>query len=262
MDGRVLAEKAVSIETGKAAFLDVGIIDPNIRNAGVRAVVIVDPNVRTNIAPPVAPSVEVFNTETGKTALLDPGSIYSFNPQPDPAGFGMIGIADNQTARINVAYVGFHSPPSEHAAPSDFPAVGVTMQFVNGNGRVMAESRQNIEFGKAVSFDLPAGASTGGARQRLRAVVLIDPNIRNITPCIMPSVEILNNETGRTVVFYPGNLIDGASVAPPHEQANYGSRRIAGGCYKLVVTSRKFRFALTQISVSAQVHNLILIGLE
>ena len=35
-----------------------------------------------------------------------------------------------------------------------------------------------------------------------------------------------------------------------------------GGSYTLTVTSRKFRFALTQISVSAQVDNLILYGLE
>ena len=80
------------------------------------------------------------------------------------------------------------------------------MQFVSGDGRVMAETTQLVEFGKAVSFDFPAGAFPAGLRQRLRAVVIVTPDASGIVPCVMPSVEILNNDTGKTAVFYPGQL--------------------------------------------------------
>ena len=206
-DGRVVAQKVVSLEIGKAALLDYAIVDPNIRNAGVRAVVTIESNVRNNTTPVITPTVEVFNVDTGQTSVLDPGSIYSFNPQPDPPGFGFFGIARGQTARLNVAYVGFHNPPSNHNPPDDRPGpVNVTMRFVNGDGRVMAETTQLVEFGKAVSFDFPAGAFPAGLRQRLRAVVIVSPDASGIVPCIMPSVEVLNNDTGKTTVFYPGQL--------------------------------------------------------
>ena len=206
-DGRVVAQKVVSLEIGKAALLDYAIVDPNGGNAGVRAVVAAESNVRTNTTPIITPTVEVFNVDTGQTSVLDPGSIYSFNPQPDPPGFGFFGIARNQTARLNVAYVGFHNPPGDHNPPDDRPGpVNVTMRFVNGDGSVMAETTRLVEFGKAVSFDFPAGAFPAGLRQRLRAVVIASPDANGIVPCVMPSVEVLNNDTGKTAVFYPGQL--------------------------------------------------------
>lgn len=206
-NGRVVAQKIVSLAIGQPAFLDYAIGDPNVRNAGVRAVVTSESDVRNNTTPVITPTVEVFNVDTGQTSVLDPGSIYSFNPQPDPPGFGFFGIARNQTARLNVAYVGFHNPPAYHNPPDDRPSpINVTMQFINGDGNIMAESRQTVEFGKAVSFDFPAGAFPAGLRQRIRAVVIATPDANGIVPCIMPSVEVLNNDTGKTAVFYPGQL--------------------------------------------------------
>jgi hypothetical protein len=206
-DGRVVAQNIVSLGMGRPAVLDFSLIDPNIRSMKVRAAVNIERN-NSALLPAVMPSVEVFNNDTGQTGVLDPGSIYSFNPQPDPPGFGFFGIARNQTARLNVAYVGFHNPPSDHNPPDDRPApIIVTMQFVNGDGRVMAESRQMVEYGKAVSFDFPAGAFPAGMRQRLRAVVIVAPSEGGIAPCVMPSVEVLNNDTGKTAVFYPGSEI-------------------------------------------------------
>ena len=206
-DGRVVAQKVVSLEIGKAALLDYAIVDPNGGNAGVRAVVAAESNVRNNTTPVITPTVEVFNADTGQTSVLDPGSIYSFNPQPDPPGFGFFGIARNQTARLNVAYIGYHNPPGDHNPPAFVPApASVRLQFVNGDGRVMAETTQLVEFGKAVSFDFPAGAFPAGLRQRLRAVVIVTPDASGLAPCVMPSVEVLNNDTGKTAVFYPGQL--------------------------------------------------------
>jgi hypothetical protein len=65
----------------------------------------------------------------------------------------------------------------------------------------------SVEYGKAVSFDFPARVFPVGARQRLRAVVIVAPDPSGIAPCVMPSVEVLNNETGKTVMLYPGSLI-------------------------------------------------------
>ena len=206
-DGRVVAQNVVSLAVGRPALLDFSIIDPNVKSMKVRAEVNIEHN-NSALVPAVMPSVEVFNNDTGQTGVLDPGSIYSFNPQPDPPGFGFFGIARNQTARLNVAYVGFHNPPADHNPPAFQPApVNVTMQFVNGDGRVMAESRQTVEYDKSVSFDFPAGAFPAGVRQRLRAVVIVAPSDGGLAPCVMPSVEVLNNDTGKTAVFYPGSEI-------------------------------------------------------
>jgi hypothetical protein len=71
----------------------------------------------------------------------------------------------------------------------------------------MAESRQVVEYGKTVSFDYPAGAFPAGTRQRLRPVLIIAPDANGIVPCVMPSLEVINNDTGKTSVFYPGSEI-------------------------------------------------------
>lgn len=201
-DGRVVAQKIVWLAIGQPALLDYTINDPNIRTASARAVINIDGNDRV-LLPAVMPTVEVFNTNTGETTVLDPGSIYGFNPQPDPPGFGFFGITRNQTARLNVAYIGFQNSPADHNPSADRPApLNITLRFVNDNGNVMAESRQSVEYGKTVSFDFPAEA-----RQRLRPVVIVAPDASGIVPCVMPSVEVLNNGTGKTAVFYPGSLI-------------------------------------------------------
>jgi hypothetical protein len=219
-DGRVVAQNIVSLGIGRPALLDFSIVDPNIRSMKVRASVDIERN-NSALLPAVMPSVEVFNNDTGQTSAFNPGALSSFNHQTDLTGFGMFGIARNQTARLNVAYVGFHNPPADHNPPSDHNPPGdhnppddrpdpanITLQFVNGDGRVMAESRQVVEFGKAASFDFPAGAFPAGVRQRLRAVVIIAPTASGIVPCVMPSVEVLNNDTGKASVFYSGQLID------------------------------------------------------
>lgn len=213
VSGRTVAEKVFMLAIGKAALLDYTIADSNISRTSVRGVVHSDRN-DSALLPAVMPTIEVFNNDSGQTTVLDPGSIYSFNPQPDPPGFGFFGIARNQTARFNVAYVGFHNPPSnhnppgDHNPPDDLPnPLNITIQFVNGDGRVMAESRQTVEYGKTVSFDFPAGALPAGIRQRLRPVVIVTPDANGIVPCVMPSLEVINNDSGKTSVFYPGSLI-------------------------------------------------------
>jgi hypothetical protein len=219
-DGRVVAQNIVSLAIGRPALLDFTPTDPNVGSIKVRAAVNIERN-NSALLPAVMPSVEVFNNDTGRTSAFNPGALSSFNHQTDLTGFGMFGIARNQTARLNVAYIGFHNPPADHNPPSDHNPPGdhnppddrpapanITLQFVNGDGRVMAESRQVVEFGKAVSFDFPAGAFPAGVRQRLRAVVIIAPTESGLAPCVMPSVEVLNNDTGKAAVFYSGPLVD------------------------------------------------------
>lgn len=204
--GQIVAQKVFLLEIGKAALLDYTITDTSSNRTSVRGVVHFDGN-DSALLPAVMPTVEVFNNDSGQTTVLDPGSIYSFNPQPDPPGFGFFGLARNQTARLNVAYIGYHNPPAFHNPPSNMPgAANVTIQFVNGDNRVMAESRQTVEYGQTVSFDYPAGALPAGLRQRLRPVVIVTPDPSGIAPCVMPSLEIINNDTGKTSVLYAGSL--------------------------------------------------------
>src|SRR2546422_10941571 len=43
-------------------------------------------------------------------AVLDRNRASAFNPQPDPPAFGMVGITNEQTARVNVVDVGEVQP--------------------------------------------------------------------------------------------------------------------------------------------------------
>ena|SRR5688572_6276785 len=83
-EGNVLARRAMVIEGGKSASLELDgatIDDPNIR-PGVRA------SVRTSCpSDSMIGTMEVFDSATGQgNLILHPAIIKGFNPQPDPPG--------------------------------------------------------------------------------------------------------------------------------------------------------------------------------
>jgi hypothetical protein len=131
-----------------------------------------------------------------------------FNPQPDPPGFGMFGITRGQTARLHVAIVGVdeHNPPADHNPPSGRPGPWhVTLSFYNGDGRLLAQSSESVELGRAASLDFVAPAMPLGARMRIRAALSVDRDANGIVPCVKPAVEVLNNDTGRSAFIYEGS---------------------------------------------------------
>ena len=127
----------------------------------------------------------------------------AFNPQPDPPGFGMVGIAEGQTARLNVVNLGNADP----LHPPD--PCRVELQFFDADGNAIAGSRARVRPGQAVSLDyvasfVPADIATGAvvaARAEIRPAVNTDTGL--LPPQCRATVEIFDNSTGRTGVFIP-----------------------------------------------------------
>jgi hypothetical protein len=113
-------------------------------------------------------------------ALLDRGRVSAFNPQPDPPAFGMIGITNEQTARLNVVNVGEVQPGR----------VQVELMFLDGQGNVLRRSTETLMPGRATFLDLDGATlprdsgppSAGGNRTQIRAKIRLveDPNLTPI----------------------------------------------------------------------------------
>jgi hypothetical protein len=127
----------------------------------------------------------------------------AFNPQPDPPGFGMVGIAEGQTARLNVVNLGNADPQS----PPD--PCRVELQFFDADGNPIAGSRVRVKPGQAASLDyvatfVPTNVVTDAvtpARAEIRPAVNTDTGL--LAPQCRATVEIFDNSTGRTAVFIP-----------------------------------------------------------
>jgi len=130
-------------------------------------------------------------------------SAQAFNPQPDPPGFGMIGIVRGQTARLNVVI--------DNPNTIDNPNILVALSFVDDMGIVLVESRVHLTPGRAQHLDYSSAIGTL-LRKQIRAIVrFIDspdlrdnPNARKGGPHILGTVEVFDTESGRTAFILPG----------------------------------------------------------
>ena len=132
------------------------------------------------------------------TALARP--VTAFNPQPDPP-FGMIGIAQGQTARLNL--VNTASPDAALFAPP----CRARLRLLDAAGTVLTHMRAEVAAGRSTFLDYsPASIPTnlGDAvvplRAEIRASGAFDDN--ELAPPCRVSLEIFENATGRTTVFY------------------------------------------------------------
>jgi hypothetical protein len=145
----------------------------------------------------------------------------AFNPQPDPPGYGLVGITQGQTIRINV--INTTNPPEPDTPPN--PA-RVVITFRDGNGNVFRNADGNpirrvalLKGGESASLDLNANdfarAFDATGRLQLRPVAQIQRadgvNGAPPDPCI-PTVEIFNNANGRTQFVLPS--------LPPTQRSN------------------------------------------
>lgn len=129
----------------------------------------------------------------------------AFNPQPDPPRFGMVGIAEGQTARLNLVNL---IPPGPPDVPPD--PCRAELQFLDGDGNVVASRRVQLEAGHAAFLDFtPAFVpinTNGDASTPLRAEIRASVNVGvggiPPGPC-RATLEIFDNTTGRTSVFTP-----------------------------------------------------------
>jgi hypothetical protein len=117
----------------------------------------------------------------------------AFNPQPDPPGFGAIGIIQSQTMRLKV--VCLHNPPA------DVPAsCAVQLKFSDASGRVLKQDNRIILPDQITFLDISAadlrGAGFDGSRGELLPAVLPAVGCR-----VIPTVEVFDSITGKTEVF-------------------------------------------------------------
>jgi len=135
-----------------------------------------------------------------------PQKVNAFNPQPDPPGFGMVGITEGQTLRISV--VNTAPVPTENNIPPDPVRVMIMFrdsdgrQIVNANGQPIQRVAL-LNGGQSLSLNLNADnlPRFPGLRMEVRPDVRIQQpdGVNGIPPDpIIPTAEVINNQNGRT----------------------------------------------------------------
>lgn len=147
--------------------------------------------------------------------LLTAGAerVRAFNPQPDPPGFGMVGLAAGQTARLSVVRV--DNPDA--IDNEDIRPVTLKLTFLDRDGHVIltrdgvrVESTVVLRPGRSAFLDLDSrGMVIEGGRASIRAFVQParrPPGPRDSDPEWLPTLELYDNETGRaSFVLQPGS---------------------------------------------------------
>jgi hypothetical protein len=203
-EGRAVARQEATLSQGRASTLTYVPLDlaPGAR-ASLRGVVEIesDPG---GIVPCIIPAIEVINLDGSSSSVVNPGTLVGFNPQPDPPGlpdfdFGLVSAVRGQTFRVSASYIDADGYPPGPCR--------VTLSFYDESGRLVAQTVRTLEVGKTVSFDAPVGEVPTGSRRRLRASVHVEALPGGLIPCVMPAVEVFNDDTGKTALFYPGAMI-------------------------------------------------------
>lgn len=132
------------------------------------------------------------------------GTAGAFNPQPDPPGFGMIGIAQGQTARLNLV----HAVSGDVLSPPD--PCRALLRFFDADGNLLARRRVDVAPGRSTfldftpSFAPPIGDVIAPARAQIRAAVAFgSDSLLAPDPCRV-TLEIFDNATGRTEIVLAG----------------------------------------------------------
>lgn len=127
------------------------------------------------------------------------------NTLPAVQTTGMIGVADAQTAQLNLLNPGVLAP-----------AVGVmckaNVSFVDAGGTTLKSATLTISPGQSQSFSLRSDVDlnlVSGARREIRAVISIPPiatpvasTAAAVPACkVIPTLEILDTVSGRTLVI-------------------------------------------------------------
>lgn len=208
--GRVVARQTFALAQGRPAALNFA---PSEFGAGGRAQLRAQVTVERDaegFTPCIMPSLEVINLDGSNSTVVNPGALVGFQPQPDPPRdryadddefeFGFVTEGRGQTIRLNAAFTD---------ADTDLPPgpCRVTLSFYDGDGRLVMQTVETLELGQTVSLDVPAGEIPAGVRKRLRATVQVEALPGGLIPCVMPSLEVFNADTGKTSLFYPGAMI-------------------------------------------------------
>jgi len=110
---------------------------------------------------------------------------------PGFLAFGVVGIARGETERLNVVTVGVQQE------------ILMELSFLDSQGRTLARSVERVAPGRAVFLDLHfAEHSNGSNHLAVRALVRFTAQA-SPGGYILPSVEVIDDVTGRTSVMDP-----------------------------------------------------------
>lgn len=121
-------------------------------------------------------------------------SVYAqfFNPQPDPPGFGIIGVIVSETARVNVLCI-------DHKIAGTPPdPCTVQIQFRNASNTVLKGATLSLNPGQYGHVDVAASSlkfPDGQNRLELR------PNVEFQSGHVLATAETFDTNTGQTHVF-------------------------------------------------------------
>jgi hypothetical protein len=117
--------------------------------------------------------------------------------------FGMVGLAEGQTAQLNLLNPGV-------AAPAVGVICSAVVAFLDGNGTVLKTGSVSVAPGKSAAFDLRADADLAlsvDQRRDIRATIMIPgpvPVASSAAPApackLFPTLEIFDTVSGRTLV--------------------------------------------------------------
>src|SRR6266487_2077562 len=135
-----------------------------------------------------------------------------------PIYFGAVGLANLQTARLNVVSIGDPSiiPPGPCRIGLSFlDARGIIIN--DRNGRPMS-AQFDVSQGEAVFFDFSSRSIIINGRVQFRALVTLPPppNDGSADPCanVIPTLEIFDQLTSRTLLLLHPALIRGFDPQP------------------------------------------------
>ena len=134
-------------------------------------------------------------------------------------GFGLLGVAEGQSLRINALNLGNRSSTSATGCE-------VTLRFLDTKGTVLRENVVRLSAGQGAFLDLRrAQVSDQPGRATVRAVLLFGfggggappgPDVRQNFDCnIVPTLELFDDSTGRTTVV----LTDARPLPLPDQRA-------------------------------------------
>ena len=149
------------------------------------------------------------------TVILAGGALtrtaVAFNPQPDPP-FAMIGIAQGQTARLNLVNT---AAPNAALLP---PPCRARLRFLDADGNVIARVGAEVQAGHSTFLDYTPPAvpinTVGDVVNPLRAEIRASVNYLDDQvppdPCRV-NLEIFDNATAKTTVILPPDPCRGAA---------------------------------------------------
>jgi hypothetical protein len=184
-DGRGLGQSTqISLGAGQTTSVDLS-ADAFI-NQGARRIEVLPVISEITTADPEIPSlgasVEVIDANTGFATVL--ATARTTTSLPAALEFAPQGLADGQTARLNVA-----------AAPSG--ACAATLSFVDGNGAPVGQGLPvNLASGTVASLSVTARSLGLGRGQRTE----LRPMLSTATNCL-GSAEVFDDLTGRTSTY-------------------------------------------------------------